>query len=153
MARRILPLFFLIFLVGCSTISKKQLLVLEDELNVAVNSFPTENIIPAADKILEYVPNHPDANYQKGDALMMLGKYIEAIVWFDKAIKYHHLAKGSNDFILMDSLYYKAMSLEMIGRLEEALESYDLAIMHGYYDPVIYDFRNQVLTELGRRPE
>lgn len=147
------------FSLGCSTVNTQKIEKLEKEL-VMVSS-PTINrkeTISVANKLLKYVPSHPEAHSEKGIALHHLGKYKEAIDSFDQAIKYNHLVKAfyslspeqHRNALLRQSYYEKAQCLRALGKLEEALEYFDLAIKHGLDHRYIHHERTEVLMELGR---
>lgn len=164
MVRCAVFLILLTLLTSCSISHDKKIKELESKLGF-VQFYPSKgwksswgNVISASDKLLKYVPNHPEAHYEKGRALHQLGKYKEAIDSFDKTIKYKHLIKGFyslspkeySDIILNQSYYEKAECLRALGKLEEALENFDLAIKHGLDHRHINHERTEVLMELGR---
>lgn len=117
-------------------------------------SFPSsaswKETISVSDELLRYIPNYPEAHFERGIALMQLGKHEEAIGSLDVAIKYNHLAKHS--YMVLNHLYYYiGQCLDELGRLEEVLESFDLAIKHGLGHRHIHSERYEVLTALGRK--
>jgi tetratricopeptide (TPR) repeat protein len=66
----------------------KKIKALEKKLATARFSYPDGwyKVISTANKLLKYLPNHPEAHFEKGSALHHLDKYKEAIESFDKAI-------------------------------------------------------------------
>ncbi len=153
-------LISLTLLTSCSMSHDKKIKALEKKLTTARFSYPNgwQNAISVSNKILKYVPNHPEAHFEKGSALHHLGKYKEAIESFDQAIKYSHLAKAfysispetHRDMILNQSYYEKAQGLRVLGKLEDALKYFDLAIKNGLDHRYIHSERYEVLLELGR---
>ncbi|GAB4162588.1 MAG: hypothetical protein Tsb006_0910 [Rickettsiaceae bacterium] len=116
---------------------------LELELRYAIASKKKEQMIVAADELLKHKPKHPDAHYAKAEAFAQLGRYQEAVILYDLAIKYKCRYLGY--------MYYKrGHCLEQLNKLEEALESYDLAIKHGLKDRWVLFAQDGVLMKLGR---
>jgi tetratricopeptide (TPR) repeat protein len=125
----------------------------ELELAISYSSLRQSNwvkTINLCDKMLQYIPNHPDANFAKAGALAQHGQYQKAIAPYDRAIEYHYL--GGCRRLLHESYYMKGDCLRNIGELEQALESSDLAIKHGYEHRSIFNLRNNILMELGQFP-
>ena len=50
--------------------------------------------------MLKHIPNHPDANFAKAEALSWHGKYQEAIDPCNLAIKYHDLGGGVEGYYI-----------------------------------------------------
>ena len=124
---------------------------LEKKLSYAsLEGLKWKEIVSAADELLALEPLHPMAHYKKAWALMRSKNgYEEAIKSFNKAIKYHHQEKRFKEMIIRESFYHRGQCLRALGRLEEALESFDLAIMHGLDHRYIYFQRDEVIMELG----
>lgn len=124
---------------------------LEKKLSYAsLERLKWKKIVSAADELLALEPQHPMAHYKKAWALMRSKNgYEEAIKSFNKAIKYHHQEKRFKEMIIRESFYHRGQCLRALGRLEEALESFDLAIMHGLDHRYIYFQRDEVIMELG----
>lgn len=124
---------------------------LEKKLSYAsLEGLKWKKIVSAADELLALEPQHPVAHYKKAWALMRSKNgYEEAIKSFNKAIKYHHQEKRFKEMIIRESFYHRGQCLRALGRLEEALESFDLAIMHSLDNRYIYFQRDEVIMELG----
>lgn len=124
---------------------------LEKKLDyAALNRSEWKKTVSAADELLALEPQHPMAHYKKAWALMRSKNgYEEAIKSFNKAIKYHRQEKRFKEMIIRESFYHRGQCLRALGRLEEALESFDLAIMHGLDHRYIYFQRDEVIMELG----
>ena len=124
---------------------------LEKKLSYAsLEGLKWKKIVSAADELLALEPQHPMAHYKKAWALMRSKNgYEEAVKSFNKAIKYHHQEKRFKEMIIRESFYLRGQCLRALGRLEEALESFDLAIMHGLDHRYIYFQRDEVIMELG----
>ncbi|MDW0288181.1 MAG: tetratricopeptide repeat protein, partial [Nitrososphaeraceae archaeon] len=83
--------------------------------------------------------------FEKGNSLGNLGKYEEAISWYDKALE----ADPKN----VDALYNKGVALGYLGRYEEAIIWYDKALE---VDPKNVDAlynKGVALDNLGRYQE
>ena len=70
-------------------------------------------------KLLAIDPNYTEALNGKGLALDSLGKYEEAITWYDKAL--------GIDPNYMYSLYNKGLALSTLKKYQEAIKWYDKA--------------------------
>lgn len=68
------------------------------------------------DKILEIDPNHADANSDKGAALYMNGKYVDAIPFFDRVLRFHDVSVKTR----VRTLRNKAIALRKLGDPENA---------------------------------
>jgi len=135
--------------LGYSVYNTQKIKKLEGELlSATVGRNFWKKTVGICDNLLKYVPNHPDANYEKAKAFLHLGKYQESIAPYNLVIKYHYIAKRS--WLLNDAYYKRARSLVQLGLLEEALESCDLAIKHGYNHRSVFNLRHSILMELGR---
>lgn len=124
---------------------------LEKKLSYAsIKRSKWKKIVSAANELIALEPHHPMAHYRKGWAITWSGNSCEeAIESFDKAIKYHHLEKRFKTMIIRESFYHRGQCLRALGRLEEALESFDLAMMHGLDHRYIDFERDEVVMELG----
>ncbi|MES2215537.1 MAG: tetratricopeptide repeat protein [Pseudomonadota bacterium] len=121
------------------------------ELRYAVAGNKWREMIEVADKILKLKPKDPGACFEKAQGLAQLGRYKEAIVFYDLAVEYKHHYSGIYKHHYSGIAYYhRGVCLESLERYEDALESYDLAIKHGYNDRWLYFARNGVLLKLGR---
>ena len=99
--------------------------------------------ISIADTLLKHNPETADAHYRKANALAHLGKYKQAIISFDLAIKYK--------FKHLPWLYYeRGNSLRALNKLEEALSSYDMSMKLGCEEKWVYFAKYEILIELGR---
>ncbi|GAB4162589.1 MAG: hypothetical protein Tsb006_0920 [Rickettsiaceae bacterium] len=128
---------------NCAFADSQKIKGLELELRYAVAGNKWEQMIVAADELLKHKPKHPDAHFEKAEALKKFRRYQEAIDLYDLAIKYKYRYLGY--------LYYqRGQCLEQLNKLEEALESYDLAIKHGLKDRWVLFAQNGVLMKLGR---
>ena len=66
-------------------------------------------------------PNYVDALNNKGSALDDLGKYDEAITWYDKALAVNPK--------YVDAFYNKGLALDDLGKYDEAITWYDKALL------------------------
>jgi len=82
------------------------------------------------DRVLEIDPNNPIAWNGKGSALLDLGKYDEAIGYFDKAfgLSRNYPTKPFNTPPGSTSLSYKSDALLKLEKYEEAFRCYDKAL-------------------------
>lgn len=167
--KKLLLLFILpIFFTACvnSSPDSQKIKELEKELHYADIRSDWKTVVALSSELIKYAPNHTNANFTRGTALMHLRKHKEAIDSLNVAIKYHHQAKYPfqseytprlhsiyKRMVLNYSYYIRGQCFEALGKLEEALESYDLAIKYGYDERYIYFSRNQVLIKLGRDPD
>ena len=83
--------------------------------------------------------------FEKGNSLGSLGKYEEAISWFDKALKV--------DPKNVDALYNKGVALDNLGRYEEAISWYDKALEVHSNDVNALNNKGTALHHLGRYEE
>jgi len=81
----------------------------------------------------------------KGAALVVLGRYEEALQAFDKAIEL--------DPQYADAWNNKGVALYELGRYKEALQAYDKAIELDPYDADAWNDKGTVLGKLGRHYE
>jgi len=127
---------------------------LNSEARKLIESRNLQAAIDLLDKALEVNPNHVDALYNKGWALIGLGKQEEAIVWLDRALVLDPnyvpaLNMKGNAFLAIYNpeeaivwfdkalevnpkyafaLNNKGFALSNLGRYEEAISSYDKAL-------------------------
>lgn len=94
----------------------------ESDFNRAMNYFmdgKLEDAIPLFDELIANNPEDHNSHYYKGECLMALGKYRDALICFDEAMK---LNKKDNLF----SPFCKAKCLEATEQLEQALALYKM---------------------------
>lgn len=65
---------------------------------------------------MELDPNHADANADKGAALCLSGKYDDAILFFDRVLRFHDVSVKTR----VRTLRNKAISLRELGDPENA---------------------------------
>ncbi|PZO36076.1 MAG: hypothetical protein DCF19_22480 [Pseudanabaena frigida] len=89
--------------------------------------------------------NDPDKFYKQGVSLRDIGRYEEAIVSFDIALRI------KPDFY--DAWYKRGSTLRNLGKYEEALDSYDQALKIKPYKGVVWFQRGHVLLKLDKYEE
>ena len=120
----------------------------EDLLVVGV-LFGQNKVYDVAEKIFDFVvhinPNDARAWYNKGVALVNLGKHDEAIKCFDKAIKIN-----PND---AKAWYNKGVELVNLGKYDEAIKCFDKAIKIDPNDAGTWSNKGAALGNLGKYDE
>lgn len=134
---------------GCASSEAKKLAEMERKFKSSVNNSRWKETIVLADELLQYKPNDPEVNLEKGSALSQLGRPIEALIFLNKSIEY----STSKHWFLGFTYFIKGNCLKALKRYEEALASYRLAVKHGYDDRAVYHYGYEVLFKLGRLKE
>ena len=80
----------------------------------------TGGVRNVGNKAIRYKPNHYESWYTKGNALLNLQQYPEAIASYDKALEI------KPDF--HEAWYNRGIALGNLGRYEEAIASWDRAL-------------------------
>lgn len=104
-----------------------------------------ERTLILADELLKYKIAHPCVYFKKASALRQLGRYEEALISYDLALKAKYRPLGY--------LYYeRGLAFEALGKLKEALVSYELSIKSPYRNNCksIYFAKDRVLMKLGK---
>ena len=92
--------------------------------------------------------NNKRAYRGKGIALLQMNDYSEALNAFEMALEMKELADLNNDI-----LYYKGITLEYEGNLEEAAEIYSQLLENNDKDTTIYSARANIYRKLGKYEE
>jgi tetratricopeptide (TPR) repeat protein len=128
----------ILYCKGCSLNSilyekerKRKLVKLSDNISDEIN-FLNETL-NTYKKVVEQEPNNSDALYCIGVLYAKLQEYIEALHYFDEALKFYSKANEKPTQIW----YSKAEVLEKIGKSNEAVELYDR-----YYAELERDFED-----------
>ncbi len=135
-----------IICTGCASSDSKKLADLERSFRIAVTSRQWKEINILADRLLQYKPNDPEVNMEKGLALSWLRRNEEALVFLNKSIEY----STSNHRFLGFTYFLKGNCFKALKRYEEALEAYRLADKHGYDDREVYRAGHRMLSKLDR---
>jgi tetratricopeptide (TPR) repeat protein len=80
--------------------------------------------IAAFDRLIQLTPDYAGAYFNKGNALIGMGRYEEAVAAYDQAIR---LAPN-----VADAYTAKGRALESLGRADEAQKTYADGRMYGY---------------------
>ena len=104
-----------------------------------------EEVLATYERALAVQPASPDLHYNRGNALLRLGRYQEALASYERA-----LALRPAD---PEALNNRGNALRALARHEEALASYEraLALVAGY--PKALGNRGHALLALGRHEE
>jgi tetratricopeptide (TPR) repeat protein/S1-C subfamily serine protease len=104
----------------------------------------------AFDKAIKLKPDFYDAWYSHGMALVRLEKYKQAIKSFETAVKYSSQKPGEQASQawrqLGDAYWYS-------GEYEQAVKAFDKAIELKPNDFILYNWKADALSSLGRYPE
>jgi tetratricopeptide (TPR) repeat protein len=100
--------------------------------------------LDAFDCSLKINPNEDATWYNRGKALVELGRYEEAITSYDRSLK----IKPDKE-----SWHNHGLALFKLGRYEEAIDSYDRAILIEPAVALVWYNRGKALVELGRYEE
>lgn len=92
--------------------------------------------------------NNKRAYRGKGIALLQMNNYIDALNAFNSALEMKELPELDNDI-----LYYKGITLEYEGNLEQAIEIYSQLLENNDKDVAIYSTRANIYRKLGKYEE
>jgi serine/threonine protein kinase len=131
---------------------KKQVIEIEDELDINQNWFEQgndilesdicEKTLNSYDLALKIHPDNPTTWRCRGYTLDALGRYEEAISSYDRALK----IKPDNFY----TWYFRGSALDALGRHREAADSYDCALKIKECKRHDWCKRGNILTNLGK---
>ncbi|CAG9321994.1 unnamed protein product [Blepharisma stoltei] len=108
--------------------------------------------IECYNKAIKLYSYDPNVYFNKGCALQDLENYLEALECYDESIR---CDKRRHIYVSGISMYFdsKGKTLYALGRNVEAIQSYDEALNHNFWNADIHDNKGKALHALGRNSE